>query len=39
MNGQLVQACGILVARFIGINILCSAAIATFKIQKYIWFS
>jgi hypothetical protein len=39
MNGQLVDVCGMLVARFIGINILCSAGIATFKIQKYIWFS
>jgi hypothetical protein len=39
MNGQLVDVCGMLVARFIGINIVCSALIATFKIQKYIWFS
>ena len=39
MNGQLVEVCGILVARFIGINIVCSAIIATYKIQKYIWSS
>ena len=39
MNGQLVDVCTILVARFIGINIVCSGVIATLKIQKYIWFS
>jgi hypothetical protein len=39
MNGQLVEVCAELLGKFIRINILCSAAIATFKIQKYIWFS
>jgi len=38
MNGQLVEVCKELIGRFIGINILISAGIATFEIQKYIWF-
>ena len=38
MNGELVEICGVLIGKFIRINIICSALIATYKIQEYIWF-